>query len=350
LVIVVAGSLAYLKYDWIISHRKELLLLIFTFCFTLLLLLVVLEVKLRMDYAKFHEEVRLKGESGTFCVVSSDDPELIYSLEPSACGYNSQGFFDYEHTFQKEDDIFRIIVIGDSVAYGWGVDTLNESFARVLERNLNDGAVNKTYEVIVLAVPGYSSSQELELLDTQAKKYDPDLIIWSYVLNDPAYSMFHDSDGQLGRYFSRYPLRLMHFFSEKWFFFQEERKAQSCSVEDRYDYYKRLHCVYWSDVNQTFIHLEEFSREENVPIIFMINPLFDPKGVEEYSYSSLHTKLADQATADGLLVVDLMDKYKNYDFDDLRLDIDFYDPWHPNAKGHRIIADYLSEIIEGHYE
>ena len=41
-------------------------------------------------------------------------------------------------------------------------------------------------EVILLACTGYSTSQELVLLRNETFQYQPDLVLWCYVLNDPA--------------------------------------------------------------------------------------------------------------------------------------------------------------------
>ena len=41
----------------------------------------------------------------------------------------------------------------------------------------------RTYEVIVLARSGYSTSQELIIFEEEAFHYHPDVMLWSYVLN-----------------------------------------------------------------------------------------------------------------------------------------------------------------------
>jgi hypothetical protein len=57
----------------------------------------------------------------------------------------------------------------------------------------------------------------------------------------------------------------------------------------------------------------------------------------------LHT----MATAAGLIVWDVYDAFRQYDPQELQVvsNVQGYDPWHPNIKGHTIIAEYLYEKL-----
>jgi len=70
------------------------------------------------------------------CSKRSDHPELIYTRIPSECDTNTHGFRGSDYGYDKKNGVFRIVVIGDSVAEGQGVD-YQDRFAQVLERNLN---------------------------------------------------------------------------------------------------------------------------------------------------------------------------------------------------------------------
>ena len=62
----------------------------------------------------------------------------------------------------------------------------------------------------------------------------------------------------------------------------------------------------------------------------------------------MHDNLAKVASDNNLKVYDLLEEYSKYDVNDIkRHNKEWYDPWHPNAKGHRIIADYLyNKLLE----
>ena len=81
----------------------------------------------------------------------SNNSKLIYDLLPNAVaienGYwvdikptsvriNSDGFRDKNYSIEKPNGVFRIVAIGDSLTFGFGVES-EESYPKVLEKNLN---------------------------------------------------------------------------------------------------------------------------------------------------------------------------------------------------------------------
>src|SRR5207253_2094656 len=70
---------------------------------------------------------------------------IVYELKPNVRGrfmgqpllINSQGLRDYEYTRRKEPGTFRIVGVGDSSLFGWGVP-IEDSGLKVLERRLNE--------------------------------------------------------------------------------------------------------------------------------------------------------------------------------------------------------------------
>ena len=124
-----------------------------------------------------------------------NDDELDFELTPNFTGIfegtefkshtdiNSKGLRDVEHTYKKSNGVFRILGLGDSFTFGLGVE-FNESCLSVLEKRLNAGNKSKNYEIIKAGVPGYGTDNELAYLKTKGIKYDPNLIIMLYYLND----------------------------------------------------------------------------------------------------------------------------------------------------------------------
>jgi hypothetical protein len=122
------------------------------------------------------------GEIQQECNVLSDNPKLLYELKPGCGQVNSVGIRDgREYTIEKSK--FRIEIIGDSIAYARGVPP-PQTFARQLERQINADATLAPVEVINLGVEGYSTVQEVETLRTKGLRYQPDLVIVQYFLND----------------------------------------------------------------------------------------------------------------------------------------------------------------------
>ncbi|HYW79406.1 MAG TPA: SGNH/GDSL hydrolase family protein, partial [Thermoguttaceae bacterium] len=117
-------------------------------------------------------------------------PNFTWKRAPHPSTTNSRGYFDDDHVLKKPDGVFRIVVIGDSVAEGLSVGWRN-SFVRKLQQRLNETSTENAYEVISLARCGYGTTQQLVVFQREAFRYDPDVILWSYVLNDPENPFYH---------------------------------------------------------------------------------------------------------------------------------------------------------------
>jgi len=95
---------------------------------------------------------------------------------------NTDGFRDRDFIIPKPANTYRILVLGDSFAWGVGL-TLEETLSKQLEKRLIDAA-NKNIEVINASIPGMNTVEELLLLKEKGLKYDPDMILLIYNLND----------------------------------------------------------------------------------------------------------------------------------------------------------------------
>ena len=328
-----------------ISKRKAFVFSVVLSMTSIFVSLVASETFFTMRYKKEHARMESQRKGRDLCTKASDYPELIYTRIPSTCDTNAHGFRGADYNYGKEKGVFRIVIIGDSVALGQGVK-IRDTFGKVLERNLNRLTKGKEerVEVIVLAQTGYSTSQELFLLEHEAFRYSPDLIVWTYVLNDPADPVYHNANGELGRYYFKPILHTANFVSRKLFEINEHIKAVNCELGE---FHAFLHCVYWDQVASNIGKIAGISKKQRVPTIFLIHPVFEEDGkFDNYSLAPVHTKLSAAAVAEGLPVVDILDVYRTHDPRELMLTSKHgHDPWHPNEEGHRIVADYLGEYI-----
>jgi hypothetical protein len=94
---------------------------------------------------------------------------------------NSRGFRDKEYG-KKAYNVFRILVIGDSHTFGWGVEE-QDCWVRLLENMLNKNNITESirYEVINAGVPGYSNDQELEIFRMNLD-LEPDMVLLGYCI------------------------------------------------------------------------------------------------------------------------------------------------------------------------
>lgn len=121
----------------------------------------------------------------------SANARLVYDLQPNldmTFGHrrlrtNAEGHRDdREYDIPKPEGVVRIVGIGDSGMFGWGVEQ-GEDYMRRLEAHLNRNTAHR-FEVINLAVPGYNTQQELDMLRDRGLKYEPDIVILGWCDND----------------------------------------------------------------------------------------------------------------------------------------------------------------------
>jgi lysophospholipase L1-like esterase len=124
------------------------------------------------------------------------DPLLGWAHEPgqegsfetpqfrTAVNINEKGLRDRLHSYERQNEMGRILVLGDSFAWGYGVEE-SERFSQVLEESLD-------VEVINAAVSGYSTDQELLWYRNEGIKYETDLVILVLAGNDVG-----DNDSEL---------------------------------------------------------------------------------------------------------------------------------------------------------
>jgi lysophospholipase L1-like esterase len=97
---------------------------------------------------------------------------------------NSLGFRGPEISPEKAPETFRILVFGDSSAFGWGVDQ-ESMFSELLQRKLQDAVgTKKRIEVGNFAIPGDSSEYGRLIFGTYAPRFSPDLVILGFGAND----------------------------------------------------------------------------------------------------------------------------------------------------------------------
>jgi hypothetical protein len=112
---------------------------------------------------------------------------------------NSQGLHDYEYSRRKPPGTFRIVGVGDSSLFGWGVP-FEDSGLKVLERRLNEHSGAQKFEVINFAVPGYNTAMEADTFVQRCLEYAPDLVLLNFNTNDYDVPNFMRRPGDLATF------------------------------------------------------------------------------------------------------------------------------------------------------
>lgn len=124
-------------------------------------------------------------------VWASRNPDMVYELRPgldvSFSGQrmttSSVGFRDREYPLAKPAGVRRILGLGDSVMFGWGVAD-GEDYLSLVEERLAEEHPGEGWQVINMAVPGYNAVMEVEALHAKGLAYGPDLVVVGFCGND----------------------------------------------------------------------------------------------------------------------------------------------------------------------
>ena len=130
---------------------------------------------------------------------------------------NSKGLRDREYAYAKPADTKRILCLGDSFTFGYGV-AWDDTYASVLE-NMLDGrrVAGVRWEVINAGVCGTGTAHQLAFLESEGLRYDPDVVVVCFCgANDFSdnciYGLYSLEDGRLVRHEACMsgPMRLRH--------------------------------------------------------------------------------------------------------------------------------------------
>jgi lysophospholipase L1-like esterase len=292
-----------------------------------------------------------------------DDPVVDYRRFPDISwvsnnlryDINSEGWRDREHELAKPPGTYRILSVGDSVTNGHGVES-EEIYTRQLETLLNaDPPSDLDYEVILITLGALNTEQEVHLAEAEGLRYDPDLIVVGYVLNDPAEGASLRRDRERARQRSMIEvikeeaqrssvIHLAYRTGQRlmWGARRAFGEAEVATYATD-DYFARLHRSpdSWARVTGAFDRLERLSAETEVAVLVVVFPvLYD---LESYPWAEAHGQVASAARERGFHVLDLLPAYQGHDPNDLQ--VVEGDHVHPNAAGHRIAAGAIERYL-----
>lgn len=116
------------------------------------------------------------------------DCPYLYELDPHHPEVNTLGLRGAEVAWAKAEGTTRILVLGDSVAFGLLVSP-EEAFPALLERRLSTS--EHPVEVLNAAVSGYGPFNELAYYPVKGRRFAPDLVVVVFVMNDVANPRLH---------------------------------------------------------------------------------------------------------------------------------------------------------------
>lgn len=105
-------------------------------------------------------------------------------LGPTRATINGKGLRGPEIDYAKKAGTKRILFLGDSVTFGVTSETYRDIFPWQIESMMKQQSTFDDIQSINAGVGGYSPWQEYIYLSREGLRYDPDLVVVSFVMND----------------------------------------------------------------------------------------------------------------------------------------------------------------------
>jgi hypothetical protein len=253
---------------------------------------------------------------------------------------NADGFRDTEHPKSIPEGERRLLVVGDSVAFGSGVDDINDRLGEQLAQLLTQRH-SEPWHSVSAALVGSDTLDEIDHLE-QMKPYERDAVLLVYVFNDVDYLvrvsawtvLAEHQSGIVGRI---HPARLLFLNS---YLFQEIFVRGRMAIYGMSDEFTPIENAYADEV-VVDRHLDDLERfvelasSEMVPV--WIAP-FDVNASDGGHFAARYEHFRERALARGLPVLNLGRAFDGYDRALLRVNsLD----GHPNALANRLAAESL---------
>ena len=295
----------------------------------------------------------------------SEDPRLLFEPVPGLAvegdtadfyeyrgASNSLGYRDREHPVAKPPGVFRIAVLGDSIAAGYRVERTADTFPALLESALRRDGLRA--EVLNFGVTGYNTSQEVETLRARALRFDPDLVILAYCHNDRRppdvriLQALRESQGDRPVLTAGEVSRVLVWSALYRFVRYGYLDARSGEDDPGPDPAtlspgEPPRAAAGDTVEPALRELAGLSREHGFEVLLAVFPYL-PKPYEEI-HAREHARLAERARELGFHHLDLRPAFKACR-EGTREKIGF-DRYHPTPVGHRCAARALEQAVRG---
>ena len=321
---------------------------------------------------------QLKANSSALHYAITD--EFIVNVTINSAGYRDQDF-----KIKKLRNTKRIIFLGDSYVFGFGVE-LNETFHQIIKRKLSEK--NKSYEIINAGYKGnFAEDTEYLYLKKEGIKLNPDVVLLAITLSNDfddinTNKLYYNSSDNLYKAES-----LVHYIdNQSRLRFKQSQESQNFIKRALYKinlvlsykshlyillkdtfrnilytfYYGKYQNVYSNnyteEINSSFakvmnytIKINELAKKNKAILVLILIP--DKRAVYEYKIKDTNsdilnwTKPSEEikriAEKNNITVIDVLPDLKDYVNTHNQEMIYFKVDPHWNSKGHKIAAEAI---------
>lgn len=227
--------------------------------------------------------------------------------------------------YNKKKSINKIIMLGDSMTFGWGA---NETFSDLLNEKLQN------HEILNAGIGNTNTIMQISnFFENFSSKYNYDMIVLNFFINDfesviinkpnflQKYSYFYTFlNNKLNTIFIKFKIK------EDWEKFYSKNYSN-----------KEIREETLSLINK----LNKYCLKNNIK--FVIHNIPELRDLDDYKFKKETIIIKDFAIENNIIFIDSYDALKMYNEESLW--VTRLDP-HANDKAHEIISDYLYKNIK----
>jgi hypothetical protein len=342
LVIVSLLAQATFFYRRLHKVRREIILVLSSILVSLITIEVAIRVFDPLGISYFRESSRYQ-----FDLIP--DPILVFKHTPGlqriyqrvSVSINELGLRDRDLEKKKRGEL-RILLLGDSVTFGWGVP-VETTFGRKLETLLT-AKLGRPVRTVNSGVGGYNTVQEQAFIRTYIDVIEPDTVILLFVrndieLNEPPF----DPWSQLALQGKTPPEIIRILLGESWLYrlgvfalkYSRPRGLTSLNKNTR-------------GLRESMNALSSIATlclERNVSFVVFFYPGGRAEAAQSLSHVALLSEILSIGNKYGFPVVDIGTWWGQVEMRSITNSI--VDP-HPNKRGHDILAVGMADFLLAH--
>ncbi|MFC1631241.1 SGNH/GDSL hydrolase family protein [Candidatus Omnitrophota bacterium] len=257
---------------------------------------------------------------------------------------NSRGLRDQEYELEKGAGVFRILCLGDSATFGFGLYP-EKVYHSLLENKLNQNAAfDIKFEVINGGSTGYSSLQGLNLYQHYGVKYAPDIVTCYFGGNDH-FRRFYLSDKdimqgnipQASRIFKNRVLLKSHFY-------RVMRKLVLTGLSAKHKKEREnVPRVSIEEYQANILAFNRLCRKNNSVLILIATPICKESKWPSAQDIIFYRRTLERLAAEHKLhLVSIKEMTEQAPDETQKF---FIDSYHPNELGHKLIMEKIYDYL-----
>ena len=241
---------------------------------------------------------------------------------------------------------FRIVVLGDSLAYGQGVYPYEKRFPEQAEKLFKEQHPDLDVEFINTGIAGQDLRQHNKYLASFVLKLKPDFVLYQWYINDMN-TTYHLSEVTTPPLISNRKLHASLMENSVLYFLLQQSWSQirvKMGTQKKYSDYLVEKFIDSTSVpsiaaKEQLNKLLDRLKKENIAYGIVLFPSFATP-MREYTLGFLHERVLNTCTKRNIVCLDLRDTYMEYDSHIKALWANVFDP-HPSELAHRLAAEKI---------